>query len=137
MLGGIEPGVESDHIIRFSDPTVAIWVGAIDDLWKLGKPVGTGGPWLASPVPAGVPSDPYLFTGYDKKTLTLSHTGRTAVGFRVELVVTGEGDWLLYQNFEVKPGAPLRHEFPAACQAYWLRLVPTAATTATAQLEYR
>lgn len=138
VLGGIGPGENSPHLIRSADGQAAVWVGAIDDLWKLGKPLGSGGPWLDSPVQAGVPSDPYLFAGYDRKTLTLSQAGNDPLEVRVELDVTGEGDWRLYQKFTVAPGAvPLRHEFPVSCQAYWLRVVASAATTASAQLEYR
>ncbi|WP_315815657.1 hypothetical protein [Paraflavitalea speifideaquila] len=43
-----------------------LWFGAIDDLWKMGKPVGEGGVWKNTPVKAGQPSLPYLMTGYDK-----------------------------------------------------------------------
>jgi len=40
---------ENRHIIRSEDGKAALWVGAIDDLWTLGKPVGTGGPWQGEP----------------------------------------------------------------------------------------
>jgi hypothetical protein len=46
-MTGIESGVNSSpHIIRSDDGKAAVWAGTIDDLWKLGKPSGTGGPWL-------------------------------------------------------------------------------------------
>ncbi len=35
-----------------------VWVGTIDDLWKLGKPVGHGGPLKDAQVKIGMPSDP-------------------------------------------------------------------------------
>ena len=53
----------------------SVWVGAVDDLWSLGRPRGEGGPWKDAAVKAGEPSDPYLMTGYEKKSLTLSHGG--------------------------------------------------------------
>jgi hypothetical protein len=137
VMTGIAGGASNPHIIRSDDGKAAVWAGAIDDLWKLGKPTGTGGPWLDSPVEAGVPSDPFLFTGYDLKSITVSHKGSGVVSFRIELDVTGEGDWVFYQNLDVKPGATASHEFPAAVQAYWIRLVPHAGTTATARLDYR
>ena len=47
-----------------------LWWGATDDLWRLGgKPQGWGGPWRYDAVKAGVPSDAYLMTGFDKKTV--------------------------------------------------------------------
>jgi hypothetical protein len=69
------------HIIRSDDGKAAVWAGAIDDVWKLGKPRGDGGPWKNSPVKAGQPSDPYLMTGYDRKSVKLSHNGEGTVGF--------------------------------------------------------
>ena len=136
VMTGIESGVDNPHIIRSDDGKAAVWAGAIDDLWKFGKPTGTGGPWLKSDVKANVPSDPYLFTGYDKKSLSLSNDGKDDVSFKVELDVTGEGDWLVYQSFAVKAGGVLNHEFPASCQAYWVRIIPSADTTANARFDY-
>jgi hypothetical protein len=137
VMTGIESGVDNPHIIRSDDGKAAVWAGAIDDLWKLGKPTGTGGPWLKSKVKAEVPSDPYLFTGYDRKSLSLSNEGYDRISCRLELDVTGEGDWVNYQNFTVKAGESLNHEFPESCQAYWVRITPSAATTASARFEYR
>jgi hypothetical protein len=137
VMTGIESGASSSHIIRSDDGKAAVWAGAIDDLWKLGKPTGTGGPWLNSDVKESVPSDPYLFTGYDKKSLSLSNEGKRDVSFKVELDVTGEGDWMIYQDLVVKAGEILKHEFPDSCQAYWVRITPSADTTATARFDYR
>lgn len=52
-----------EHIIKSDDGKVALWAGAVDDLWKMGKPRGHGGPLLKTAVQAGVPSDPYLLRG--------------------------------------------------------------------------
>jgi hypothetical protein len=137
VMTGIEAGVKNPHIIRSDDGKAAVWAGAIDDLWKLGKPTGTGGPWLKNEVKANVPSAPYLFTGYDKKSLSLSNDGKDDVSFKVELDVTGEGDWVLYQNLPVKAGEVLNHEFPESCQAYWVRITSSADTKASARFDYR
>jgi hypothetical protein len=125
------------HVIRSTDGKAAVWAGAVDDLWRLGKPVGVGGPWKDTVVAAGVPSDPYLLTGYDQKALTLSHTAATPVRLRVEVDLTGTGQWVTYRDFEVSAGKKLEHTFPAAYQAYWLRVVADTPTTATAWLTYR
>ena len=50
-----------------------LWFGDIDDLWRLGKPRGRGGPWTGTAVRPDEPSDPYLMAGYDRKSLELSH----------------------------------------------------------------
>ena len=44
----------------------------VDDLWRLGKPRGIGGPWKNTEVKAGEPSDPYVMTAYDRKQVNLT-----------------------------------------------------------------
>jgi hypothetical protein len=60
VMSGVLDGVNNPHIIRSMDGKAALWAGAIDDLWSLGKPTGHGGPWLDTSVTVGQPSDPYL-----------------------------------------------------------------------------
>ncbi len=132
-----EAPVSNSHIVRSTDGKAAVWLGVVDDLWRLGKPVGVGGPWKDTAVQPGVASDSYLLTGYDRKTLTLSHTSALPVRFRVEVDLTGTGQWVNYRNVDVPAGQALAHAFPAAYQAYWIRFVAESATTATAWLDYK
>ncbi len=124
------------HVIRSTDGKAAVWAGSVDDLWSLGKPVGIGGPWKETAVQAGTPSEPYLLTGYDRKKISLSHTSADPVRIRVEVDLTGNGQWVTYRSFEVAAGQTITHPFPAAYQAYWLRTLAESPTTATAQLTY-
>jgi hypothetical protein len=139
VLTGLEDGVRgtSPHLIRSADGHAAVWVGAVDDLWSLGKAVGVGGPWRDFAVKADEASDPYLMTGYDRKTLTLSHHASEPVMIRVEVDLSGTGHWVEYRNFTVPAGGKVTHNFPAGFQAYWLRVTADHATTATAQLVYQ
>jgi hypothetical protein len=136
VLSGVVEGVNNDHIIRSDDGKCALWVGAVDDLWSFGKPRGSGGPWRETRVKAGVPSDAYLVTGYDKKRLTLSHSASEPTTFRVEADFTGTGNWSKVIELNVQPGKPLEYRFPDAFGAYWLRLVADKDTTATALFTY-
>lgn len=135
-------GIASDapttntHLIRSTDGKAAVWVGAVDDLWSFGKPIGVGGPWKDTAVTANTPSDPYLLTGYDRKKLTLSHASATPVKIRVEVDLTGTGHWVTYTTLDVPAGKSIDHAFPAGYQAYWLRVSASSPTTATAQLTY-
>jgi hypothetical protein len=124
------------HIIRSADRRAAVWVGAVDDLWSFGKPVGIGGPWKNTTVAADTPSDPYLLTGYNRKSLSLAHTSTASVRFRVEVDPTGMGHWVTYTTLDVPAGKSVDHLFPAEYQAYWLRVSASSPTTATAQLTY-
>ncbi|QDT15718.1 hypothetical protein [Alienimonas californiensis] len=136
VLSGIDLSDAGDNprVIRSADGKAAVWVGAIDEAWKLGKPVGRGGPWQDTKVTAGAPSDPYLMTGYDRKSLTLSADRPTEI--TVEVDVAGDGTWMPYKTFRITPDAPVQHTFPEAFSAYWVRTTADADATATAQLSY-
>ena len=136
VMSGIADDAKGEHIIRSDGGQCALWVGAVDDLWKFGKARGRGGPWLETAVKAGVPSDAYLATGYDHKRLTLSHQSKEGVTFKVEADFTGTGVWAEVTSLSVKPGQILDHTFPDAFGAYWLRVTASADATATAQFEY-
>ena len=41
---------EDGHYFASTDGKTGLWFGDVDDLWKLGKPRGRGGPWLDSDV---------------------------------------------------------------------------------------
>ncbi|MHC4743961.1 MAG: hypothetical protein ACYS8Z_18745 [Planctomycetota bacterium] len=138
VISGIaaEAPAENSHIIRSEDGRCALWAGAVDDLWKLGKPVGRGGPWKDTPVEAGKPSDPYLMTSYDRKSLTLSHKMKTAVTVRVEVDIDGNGNWKIYKSFDVPTGKSLEYQFSDLFAAYWVRVVSAEDAIATAQFLY-
>ncbi len=139
LLSGVDAGAAAgEHIIRSDDGKVALWAGAVDDLWKLGKPRGTGGPWNNTAVKAGVPSDPYLATGFDRKKLTLSHQHGGLVRIRVEADFTGTGTWapVFGSSLRVKPNEPFEQKFSDGFSAYWLRLVADQDTIATATFSY-
>ena len=136
VMTGIQGGAGNPHIFRSNDGRANVWAGVVDDLWKLGKPRGKGGPWLHSPIKRMEPSDPYLMTGYDRKRLELSNEGGLSAKFTLEADVTGEGKWMPVREFILKPGEGSRHDFPDWFQAYWVRLISNQDTTATAQLIY-
>lgn len=138
VASGVGTAAADDpHVVRSDDGRAALWVGAIDDLWRLGKPRGRGGPWLHTAVQAGEPSDPYLVTGFDDKVLTLAHDAASDVVMTVEADLCGTGEWTVVHEFPVAAGRPFEHVFPRAWSAYWLRVRASAACRATAQLTYR
>ncbi|MCA8977068.1 MAG: hypothetical protein KDC98_20265 [Planctomycetes bacterium] len=138
VMTGVDADAEAgEHIVRSPDGDAAVWVGAIDDLWRLGKPRGRGGPWCDSAVEAGVASDPYLVTGYDHKELLLSHRSACTVTMTIEADLCGDGRWTVVETIAVPEGEDVRHIFPRAWSVHWLRLRSDTAGTATAQLIYR
>ncbi|HRX55363.1 MAG TPA: hypothetical protein P5016_12655, partial [Verrucomicrobiales bacterium] len=138
VLSGVRGGaaLENRHLIRSSDGKTALWVGAIDDIWQLGKPTGHGGPWLNTPVAAGQVSNPYLMTGYDQKKLTLSADVASSITLEVDL--SGMGDWVVWKTLGLEgSGKPVEYHFPEAFQAYWVRFSSTVPARVSAQLDYR
>ncbi|MCQ2165731.1 MAG: hypothetical protein MJZ04_11260, partial [Bacteroidales bacterium] len=125
------------HVVFSEDGNAAVWAGTIDDIWKMGKPVGHGGPLKETAVKAGEPSDPYLIGFYDRRDMTLSHTSTAPVKFTIEVGPTGDGQWFTYAEYEIAGGEKFEHRFPRAFQARWIRIVTDQDTKATAQFEYR
>lgn len=134
LFTGLDAETKSSHMIRSADGKAAIWAGVVDDLWKLGKPRGQGGPWKDSEVKAGVPSDPYLMTAYDQKSVELSAT--SAANITLEVDIDGTGLWLPYETFELDAGECVSHDFREGFSAYWVRATSDTDTTATAWFTY-
>jgi hypothetical protein len=134
-----ESSVANPHILRSDDDKTALWAGNVDDLWKLGKPRGQGGPWSQTKVKAGEPSDPYLITAYDKKILQLRfEDGKNdRLNVTAQIDIHGDGTWVDYHTFFLENAHTIGHEFPAAFSAYWIRFVSDEDTTVTATLIYR
>ena len=131
-LSGTRADAKPDgHFFASADGKVGLCFVDIDDLWKLGKPVGSGGPWKSSAVKAGVASDPYLMTNYDTKTISLSHDALKEVVFTIEVNVDFNG-WHTYQTIKVPAGQTIAHRFPAGYSAHWLRMVSDTDCKATA-----
>lgn len=134
VMSGVQPGARGERIVQSDDGKAALWLGVSDDLWKFGKPRGEGGPWKQSAVKANEPSDPYLMTGYDRKTLHIDSD--QAARIRIEVDVTGTGLWRPYRTFDVGSAGKVEHRFPDGFEAYWVRAVADRDCAATVQLKY-
>jgi hypothetical protein len=108
----------------------------LDDLWKLGKPTGKGGPWKNSSIKAWEPSDPYLFGFYDHRKLTLSHDSKEAVRFAIQFQPLVNGPWMTWKEVDIAPGEIFEDEFSKGFQARWIRFQVNKDCKATAWLEY-
>lgn len=136
VLGGNQVTPVRDMNLVTGEPQANLWFGITDDLWRFGKPAGWGGPWWEQPVAAGEPSDPYLMTGFDGKTLHLRHDAAATVHATVEVDFLGNGSWSVYDTLAIPPGGYRWHTFPPGFSAHWLRVTLDAACTATAYLTY-
>jgi hypothetical protein len=139
VMSGVlaDPSVKDQHIIHSSDNQTALWVGAVDDVWQFGKPRGLGGPWAETVVKANQPSDPYLLSGFDLKTVKLAHNASSNVNIKLECDITGNGLWIPFREVEVMPKMVVSLEIPPTYSAYWLRAISDTECQATCQLEYK
>ena len=137
VLAGTRSDAPGDgHFVQSDDGKVGLWFGDVDDLWKLGKPRGRGGPWRESPVRAGEPSDPYLMTGYDRKRVEFAHDADGEVAFRIEVDFVRDGTWKPYKTVRVPAGQPVTEVFPDGFSAHWVRVVADRDCRATAWFIY-
>jgi hypothetical protein len=75
VLGGNQVSSIFDNNFVTGQSQSGLWLGKTDDLYSFGKPQGWGGVWRFTPFifreTTTITSDPYLMTGFDKKTLHL------------------------------------------------------------------
>ncbi len=135
LTGVKKDATDSEHVYSSPDGSTSLWFGGIDDLWKFGKPVGIGGPWKDTSVKANEPSDRYLMTGYDKKSLTLKADKDAQVTLLVYVNHYLE-EPMEYKIFYLKSGEEQHFEFPEGFSAHWVQLKSNVDCTATAQFIY-
>jgi hypothetical protein len=119
VISGTKKSSKKDgHYFRSDENNMGLWFGAIDDLWKLGKPVGEGGVWKDAEVKANTPSLPYLMTGYDKKKAILTADRDVTIALEVNVDHNG---WYLYKAIALSAGKTVEHIFPDGFSAHWIR----------------
>ncbi|QIH33623.1 hypothetical protein [Sphingobacterium sp. DR205] len=137
VFSGIRATTENNpHIISSADRQCQVWVGAIDDLWKLGKPKGYGGPLDREVLARRKFSDPYLFGFYENRNLALSNHESLPVKFTIQLDPVGNGTWMDYQEVKVKGNDTINLNFPKHIEARWIRFAVDRDCKVSTQLKY-
>ena len=136
VLAGLKSNISSSNRI-FNSPNrkTSLWFGGIDELWEFGKPVGVGGPWKNTMVSANEPSDPYLMTGYDHKTLVLESDQDCKIDAEIDI-----DHWTgfhPFKTFDLKAGKKISFEFPNGFAAHWIRFKANKSVLVSAQLIYK
>ena len=136
IAGTRRDAVPDGHYFAAGPDGDGLWFGAVDDLYKLGQPAGEGGPLKETPIEPGVPSDPFLMTGFGRKSVTLSHDRDRPVRFTIEVDFLATDAWYQYATVDVPAGEAVVHRFPGGFAAHWVRLKTDATATATAWFSY-
>jgi hypothetical protein len=100
-----------------------LWFTEPERIRGLGPVGGHGAVWLHAEVGAGQASDPFLFGGFDVRTVGVAHGGDRLVRFRFEVDPLGDGGWVSAGGIAVPPGKLSWHRFPAELKGEWVRLV--------------
>ncbi|MCF7567047.1 hypothetical protein L3X37_01540 [Sabulilitoribacter arenilitoris] len=127
-------GDQTDHGV--GQPQSGLLFQNIDDLWSYGKPTGWGAVWQDEKISADTPSDPFLMTGFDKKTVHFINQGKEDIEFEIEVDVMGNEQWHTYKKFKVAADGYLHYEFPDGYSAHWTRVKLNKASTVTVQFVY-
>ena len=137
VIAGTRPDASPDgHYFSAGAGSDGLWFGAIDDLYKLGAPVGEGGPWNGTTVAANEASDPFLMTNFGRKSVALSHDRDRPMAFTIEVDFVAGDVWHRYATIVVPPGKPLVHQFPNGFSAHWVRLRTDTPGSVTALFRY-
>ena len=136
VLAGLKSNISpSNRIFNSPNGKTSLWFGGIDELWEFGKPVGVGGPWKNTRVSASEPSDPYLMTGYDHKTLVLESDQDCKIDAEIDI-----DHWTgfhPFKTFDLKAGKKISFEFPNGFAAHWIRFKANKSVLVSAQLIYK
>ena len=128
-------GDQTDHGV--GQPQSGLLFQNIDDLWQYGKPSGWGAVWQEDTVSAGMVSDPFLMTGFDKKTLHLRNDGNKDVTVTIDVDFLGNEQWSTLKEIRVAAGEYSHYIFPDSYSAHWVRLTVDNPSVITAQFVYR
>lgn len=115
-----------------------LWFVEPGRLDQLGPALGRGAVWLREPVRAGEVSDPFLFSGYARRSLFLAHDEDVSITFALEVDRLGNGSWQPLRSVKVPARGCAWTPFTAAECGAWVRVRPSrAGAHATAVFQYR
>ncbi|HOX02513.1 MAG TPA: hypothetical protein P5555_09570 [Candidatus Paceibacterota bacterium] len=115
-----------------------LWFVEPSRLGSFGPALGRGAVWLKDDVKAGAASEPFLFSGFAKRSLHLAHRSAEPVTFHLEVDSQGDGKWTKLRDVSVPASGNVWLEFLSTETGAWLRLTSSRdAAKATAFFHYR
>ncbi len=114
VKAGMEPPGQSQSNLWFVEPR---------RLDRLGVPLGRGGVWVDEPVRTGTPSDPFLFAGFDRRMVHLTHSEDAPVTFTFEVDRAGNQRWSVLRRVTVPPRGYRWITFSPEETGAWVRVI--------------
>ncbi len=106
-----------------------LWFIEPERLDHLGPVIGRGAVWLNDAVPASIPSEPFLFSGYERRALHLLHSTTEAATITLEVDLQGTGEWTAYRTVTLAPAGQEWLDLTSAPTASWIRLTSNVPLT--------
>ncbi len=129
LKGDIADAGQSQSNLRFVAP---------EELDQMGPALGRGAVWLNDLVKAGTASDSFLFSGFDYRSLHLSHDNSKPVTFVLEVDARGDGTWRELRRVAAAARGSAWVEFTAEETGAWIRIKASRdCAKATAFFHYR
>ena len=114
-----------------------LWFVEPSQLDRLGVPIGRGGVWVREDVRGGEASEPFLFSGFERRMVHLAHESESPVRFSFEVDRTGDGRWVPLRQVTVPARGYVPVIFEAADRGTWVRVVTDRdCRSATAFFQY-
>ncbi|MBD3265658.1 hypothetical protein GF373_03230 [bacterium] len=119
-------------------PQSNLWFVEEENLDDFGPPIGFAAAWKNEDVKADSPSDPLLFSSFQRRNVHLSHDSDHDVTFTFEVDQTGKGEWEPIKNITVFPHGYKNYIFQDDIKAEWIRVrTDKNAKQATAQFLFQ
>ncbi len=130
---GAKPG---EHIVTSKDGAAAVWLGVVDDIWKLGRPVGRAQIGLTVRNAGMWTSDPVLANGFGDAFITCRVSGGLGGVVFVDADISGDGTWVGISRIQVPPSGRGHAEIDKRLHPYWLRIRTAPGTDAIADITF-
>jgi hypothetical protein len=115
-----------------------LWFVEPPRLDALGPALGRGAVWLNDDVKAGATSEPFLFSGFAKRSLFLAQGSAEPASISLEVDTQGDGKWTKLREVTIPAKGSTWVQFAPSEAGAWLRLTPSRdAARVTAFFHFR
>lgn len=113
-----------------------LWFTSLTKPDELGPATADGAVWEKEDILANVYSDPYIFTGWDKRCCWLHNDGTQDITFTFETDLQGNNTWNEFKKVPVAAGQSVFLPFTADEKGEWVRVKSDKASNVTVSFVY-
>ncbi|NCB44856.1 MAG: hypothetical protein EOM59_19870, partial [Clostridia bacterium] len=113
-----------------------LWFTSGDKPDQLGPTTAEGSIWINESVKGGVPSDPFLFSGWTERCAWIKNDGNQHVQFLFEVDKNGNKEWTRLKVVDVEAKSTLFLPFSEKETGEWVRVTANKNTSATVTFSY-